>query len=636
MSSGCGDVLSLADLQTAKKHQIFEAEVITGKQGGVAGGADIDYATNQVTGQTQKTLPAVLRDAGFRPASFTFASGGTLNVNDADLAVLWPSPTGDGMYYSWHGALPKIIPAGSSPETTGGVSDAAWKLVGDTGLRGDLAGPNGYTLIPSVQIQNWKDIGDIRGWGAVEGQDCTSALQAAINDRAALGYGTSSDVIINGNYQINGKVFLTTDVRLIGNWASITSTSNDWIFESGYKNGSGDVVSNHGLADDVAIGTARLKGTVVSGITFVGVSKVFHLNCFTERCGLEDLAFENCGIAWDARLSFYPFYKNIIIRGAKTGFESQYAYQLRHQCNQTYLEKVSISGRAFGELVADDIIPNPIATVNCQNIHKKQCSYEQVTTGVKVDMTTYGYQDENWYAENVTGNLYIFGAGDHFDTLISAPSWLYGVEAQGTFNNMKGRSTIYQGTQYNYNPAKRSAMQFNTSIARVIPAVDLGGYGTTSTQDYGIAYDATSIILLDGVAYTADKVPVNVNQTNTVAVPVNTSGYVPTVFGKGIGVTGATYAPGADQLNMSTDIFWSVNNCILVSLRVFQTSVPSNSFNATAILMNGQKVQLAGQPVSYSQDGNLTRVTISNPAAGGSTAWLTSGDFTIEGSVRFM
>ena len=31
----CGDVLSLEDLQTAKKHQIFEAEVITGKAGGV-------------------------------------------------------------------------------------------------------------------------------------------------------------------------------------------------------------------------------------------------------------------------------------------------------------------------------------------------------------------------------------------------------------------------------------------------------------------------------------------------------------------------------------------------------------------------------------------------------------------------
>ena len=147
MSSGCGDVLSLADLQTAKKHQTFEAEVITGKQGGVAGGADIDYATNQVTGQVQKTLPAVLRDAGFRPASFTFATGGTLGVNDADLAVLWPGPSGDGQYYVWHGALPKTIPASSTPATTGGVSDTAWVPFGDITLRNELAATSGAGLV---------------------------------------------------------------------------------------------------------------------------------------------------------------------------------------------------------------------------------------------------------------------------------------------------------------------------------------------------------------------------------------------------------------------------------------------------------------------------------------------------------
>ena len=62
MSSGCGDVLSLEDLKTAKKHQTFEAEVITGKEGGVSGGASITEATNPVTGQVQKTLPAVLSD----------------------------------------------------------------------------------------------------------------------------------------------------------------------------------------------------------------------------------------------------------------------------------------------------------------------------------------------------------------------------------------------------------------------------------------------------------------------------------------------------------------------------------------------------------------------------------------------
>lgn len=158
MSSGCGDVLTLEDLKTAKKHQTFEAEVITGLQGGQVGGASIDFATNQVTGQVQKTLPAVLRDAGFRPASFTFATGGTLNVGDADLAVLWPAPSGDGNYYAWHGALPKVIPASSSPATTGGVAQGAWLPLGDITLRGELASANGFALIGAPQGGQLDDV----------------------------------------------------------------------------------------------------------------------------------------------------------------------------------------------------------------------------------------------------------------------------------------------------------------------------------------------------------------------------------------------------------------------------------------------------------------------------------------------
>ncbi|MBC9814002.1 endorhamnosidase [Crocinitomicaceae bacterium CZZ-1] len=138
MSSGCGEVMSLNDLQVAKKHQIFEAEVITGKQGGVAGGANIDYATNQVTGQTQKTLPAVLRDVGFSPASFNFTTGGTLGADDADKAVLWPKEDGgDGNYYAWRGPLPKVIPAASTPLTTGGISDSAWVAFGGITFRAE-------------------------------------------------------------------------------------------------------------------------------------------------------------------------------------------------------------------------------------------------------------------------------------------------------------------------------------------------------------------------------------------------------------------------------------------------------------------------------------------------------------------
>lgn len=147
MSSGCGDVLSLENLKTAKKHQTFEAEVITGKAGGVASGADIDYATNQVTGQVQKTMPAVLRDSGYRPASFTFDTGGTLSATDAAMVVLWPKPGGDGNYYSWRGSLPKVIPANSTPSSTGGVYPSGnWYLETDSSLRDELASSNGSNL----------------------------------------------------------------------------------------------------------------------------------------------------------------------------------------------------------------------------------------------------------------------------------------------------------------------------------------------------------------------------------------------------------------------------------------------------------------------------------------------------------
>lgn len=131
MSSGCGDVLSLADLQTAKKHQIFEAEVITGKSGGVAGGASIDYATNTVTGQTQKTLPAILRDLGFEPTSFDFTTGGTLTAADRNKVVFDPVSS---TWYSWAGALPKVIPAGTNP-----LLDTNWRPQTDPDLRADLA-----------------------------------------------------------------------------------------------------------------------------------------------------------------------------------------------------------------------------------------------------------------------------------------------------------------------------------------------------------------------------------------------------------------------------------------------------------------------------------------------------------------
>lgn len=246
MSSGCGDVLSLADLQTAKKHQLFEAEVITGKQGGQAGGADIDYATNLVTGRVQKTLPAVLRDTGFRPASFTFATGGTLAVGDSDVMVLWPSSSGgDGQYYLWKGAYPKTIPAASSPATTGGVSDAGWLPWGDITLREDLATIEGAALVGTSDgrtVEQRLDAipSELNITGALEAHNSDAAAHPQLSafitaeaDRAEQAADAAS---------VNADIFATTAEGITattnGQYFSVVSpTANNYL--DLYRNDSG-------------------------------------------------------------------------------------------------------------------------------------------------------------------------------------------------------------------------------------------------------------------------------------------------------------------------------------------------------------------------------------------------------------
>lgn len=262
MSSGCGDVLSLADLQTAKKHQIFEAEVITGKQGGVSGGADIDFATNQVTGQTQKTMPAILRDLGFRVAAFTFTTGGTLAVGDTDVAVLWPvSSGGDGDYYRWKGTYPKTIPANSTPASTGGVSNSAWMPVGDITLRADLASTSagkGAALVASKQpFTN----------AVARTQLDINNEYVTVKDFGAVGDGVTDDTAaFNKAYASGGPIYIPGDRKYVitGQVGSLTDNKPVKWVSDGAKlllSGAGGLLVNG-------------QGWVVEGIDFIPVGVV--------------------------------------------------------------------------------------------------------------------------------------------------------------------------------------------------------------------------------------------------------------------------------------------------------------------------------------------------------------------------
>ncbi|MDZ7554444.1 tail fiber/spike domain-containing protein [Cronobacter sakazakii] len=55
--------------------------------------------------------------------------------------------TNNGEYYRWDGAFPKNVPAGSTPQNTGGVGKGGWVSVGDASLRANLAAPGGVDLV---------------------------------------------------------------------------------------------------------------------------------------------------------------------------------------------------------------------------------------------------------------------------------------------------------------------------------------------------------------------------------------------------------------------------------------------------------------------------------------------------------
>lgn len=55
-----------------------------------------------------------------------------------------------GEWYRWDGALPKAVPAASSPSTTGGISSGAWVSVGDAALRNDLAATDSTVPVGGV------------------------------------------------------------------------------------------------------------------------------------------------------------------------------------------------------------------------------------------------------------------------------------------------------------------------------------------------------------------------------------------------------------------------------------------------------------------------------------------------------
>lgn len=450
MSSGCGDVLSLADLQTAKKHQLFEAEVITGKQGGVASGADIDFATNQVTGQTQKTMPAVLRDIGFQPASFDFSTGGTLTVNDRNKAVFDPVSKA---WYTWLGALPHVVAAGTNPV---GVAD--WKPWTDPTLRTDLSAQDGLKLVGAVdsiialrsvtgsvsnqriQVKAYRTGvsggGGIFVWDSANTRDddngvvikpttisgpgrwirecsilyiedfgayttATDNTQAIADAVKAAGNGVKGDVYVDaikqgirkvssrgGRFNVIGSspIIIPAMVDIDLNGAELVGNGTNTMFVTGGFNPSTGVLESNVALAD---NTYRVTGTKIRNFIVRNAGIGFSVRNFAEESELYSITFVDCAQNFIAKSSFYGSFHTMTSRNPtapKT--HTQPAIIFDTYVNSQNVHNINVTQRKLAYRFDGAVNGQRLEFVNAEN-----CDKGLVFTGEVMPLEIYGYYE---------------------------------------------------------------------------------------------------------------------------------------------------------------------------------------------------------------------------------------------------
>ncbi|EQB4725813.1 hypothetical protein ACYKVK_004452, partial [Enterobacter hormaechei] len=150
----------------------------------------------------------------------SFEDGNTLSLPNQ---VLRFEATGE--YYRWDGPLPKSVPAGSTPQTSGGIGPGAWLSVGDAVLRSMLASTGGADLIgldPSGTVADAITYVTPEMYFIAGEADWGGALQRAIDSRkeVRLGervYTTSLPILIYSGTVINGCGNQHSVIRKVGN-----------------------------------------------------------------------------------------------------------------------------------------------------------------------------------------------------------------------------------------------------------------------------------------------------------------------------------------------------------------------------------------------------------------------------------
>lgn len=161
----------------------------------------------------QYTAEEAIRNYGYITMD-SFEDGSTLTLPNQ---VLRYEATGE--YYRWDGDLPKTVPAGSTPETSGGLGLGKWVSVGDASLRQQLSSKLGSLMVgfsrvddvPRTVGDKLKDVPTANDYMLPSETNLTLAINRAAADGVKSLFVTS-----DRSYNISSIVELPDDFELLG------------------------------------------------------------------------------------------------------------------------------------------------------------------------------------------------------------------------------------------------------------------------------------------------------------------------------------------------------------------------------------------------------------------------------------